>query len=90
MPGRPSISQARNGAAFTPCRWRARGTSAVRKAAATLAVDLASYQRTVLHVDYEEIARTDPEMSARVEKLIQSDQQLHAQLTGIVRWLAHR
>jgi len=53
----------------------------VQEAAATLAVDLASYLRTVLHVQYAEIAQTDPEMSSHVEKLIRSDQQLFEQLT---------
>jgi vacuolar-type H+-ATPase subunit I/STV1 len=56
-------------------------TKTVQEAAATLAVDLASYLRTVLHVQYEEIAKTDPEMSAHVEKLVRSDQQLLEQLT---------
>jgi len=55
-------------------------TTTVREAAATLAVDLASFLRTILHVEYEEIARTDPEMSAQVEKLTRNDQQLLEQL----------
>ena len=45
------------------------------------AVDLTSHLRTVLHVQYEEIAKTDPEMSAHVEKLERGDDQLLAQLT---------
>ena len=55
-------------------------TQNVQAAAATLAVDVASYLRTVLHVQYEEIGRTDPEMSAQVEKLIRNDRQLHEQI----------
>jgi hypothetical protein len=55
--------------------------SAVQEAAATLTVDLASYLHSVLHVQYSEIARTDPEMSAHVEKLLAGDQQLLEQIT---------
>ena len=55
-------------------------THTVQEAAATLAVDLASYLRMVLHVEYEEIGRTDPEMSAQVEKLIRNDRQLLEQM----------
>lgn len=51
-------------------------TQSVQDAAATLAVDLASYLRSVLHVQYNEIAKTDPEMSAQVEKLLAGDQHL--------------
>ncbi len=56
-------------------------TRTVQEAAATLAVDLTACLRSVRHVQYEEIARTDPEMSAQVEKLVRSDEQLLAQLT---------
>jgi len=52
----------------------------VQETAATLAVELASYLRTVSHVQYAEIAETDPEMSAQIEALIRSDQQLLEQL----------
>lgn len=52
----------------------------IQEAASTLSVDLTAYQRTVLHVEYEEIAKTDPEMSAHVEKLRSSDEQLLARL----------
>jgi hypothetical protein len=54
----------------------------VQEAAATLAVDVASYLRTVLHVQYDEIAQADSEMSAHVEKLLVGDQQLLEQMTG--------
>jgi hypothetical protein len=53
----------------------------VQDAAATLAVDLASYLHTVLHVQYNEIARTDPEMSAQVEKLLAGDRELLERMT---------
>jgi hypothetical protein len=55
-------------------------TQAVQEAASTLAVDLTSHLRTVLRVQYEEIAKTDPEMSAHVEKLERGDDQLLAQV----------
>ena len=55
--------------------------SSVQEAAATLAMDLTSYLRTVLHVQYAEIAKTDPEMSAYVEKLIAGDQELLQRMT---------
>jgi hypothetical protein len=51
-------------------------TQTVQDEAATLAMDLASYLRSVLHVQYNEIAKTDPEMSAQVEKLLAGDQHL--------------
>src|SRR5262245_15241791 len=54
---------------------------AVQESAATLAMDLASYLRTILHVQYAEIVRTDPEMSAHVEKLIAGDQQVLERMT---------
>jgi predicted nuclease with TOPRIM domain len=46
-----------------------------------LAVDLTASLRSVRHIQYEEIAATDPEMSALVEKLVRGDEQLLAQLT---------
>ena len=53
----------------------------VQDAAATLTVDLSNYLHTILHVQYNEIARTDPEMSAHVEKLLAGDQQLLEHMT---------
>lgn len=53
----------------------------VQDAAATLTVDLTSYLHTILHVQYTEIARTDPEMSAQVEKLLAGDQQVLENMT---------
>jgi hypothetical protein len=49
---------------------------AVQDAATTLAVSLTTYQRTILHEQYAEILKADPEMGAQVEKLIADDQQL--------------
>jgi hypothetical protein len=56
--------------------------AAVQEAASTLAMDLTTYLRTVLHVQYAEIAKTDPEMSAHVEKLLAGDRDIHQQLTS--------
>jgi len=52
----------------------------VQEAASTLTVDLTAFQRTVWQVQYDEIAKTDPEMSAHVEKLRRADEQLLGQL----------
>jgi len=57
-------------------------TRTVQETAATLAVELASYLRTVSHVQYAAIAETDPEMSVQVEALIRNDQQLLEQLAS--------
>jgi predicted DNA binding CopG/RHH family protein len=48
----------------------------VEQAATTFAMDFATYVRTVLHVQYAEIANNDPELLPQVEKLIEADQQL--------------
>jgi hypothetical protein len=48
----------------------------VQAAAATLALDLTIWQRTVLHQQYQEILRADSEMAAQVEKLIAEDNEL--------------
>jgi exonuclease VII large subunit len=48
----------------------------VRQAAATFAVDWTRYLHSVLHLQYQEIAQTDPELLSEVEKMIQTDQQL--------------
>jgi len=53
---------------------------AVQQAAATFAVDWTTQLRTVLHVQYEQIANTDSELSACVEKMIQTDQALLEEL----------
>jgi hypothetical protein len=48
----------------------------VQESAATFALDFTCYLNTVLHVQYAEIARTDPELLTRVEQLIEADQKL--------------
>jgi hypothetical protein len=48
----------------------------VEQAAATFAMDFATYVRSVLHVQYNEIAASDPELLTHVEQLIKADQQL--------------
>ena len=53
----------------------------VQQAAATLAVDWTGHLHSVLHAQYREITQTDPELSPRVEKLIETDEQLLQELT---------
>jgi hypothetical protein len=53
---------------------------AVQQAAATFAMDWTTHLRTTLHVQYEAIASTDPELSACVEKMIQTDHELLEEL----------
>jgi mevalonate kinase len=53
---------------------------AVQQAAATFAMDLTTHLRTVLHAQYEQIANTDSELSACVEKMIQTDNELLEEL----------
>jgi hypothetical protein len=55
------------------------------KAAAALAEPLERYVHSILHPQYAEIAKTDPEMLTRVEQLIASDQTL---LAGYQKFLA--
>jgi uncharacterized Ntn-hydrolase superfamily protein len=52
----------------------------VRQSAATFATDWTRYLNTVLHVEYAQIVETDPELSAAVEKMIRTDNQLLDQL----------
>jgi hypothetical protein len=47
---------------------------AVQEATETLAQRLPSYLKSVLHPEYAEIARSDPELLSRVEQLIAEDQ----------------
>jgi hypothetical protein len=49
---------------------------AAQKAAAALAEPLQRFMQSVLHPQYAEIARSDPEMLPRVEQLIATDQTL--------------
>ena len=52
----------------------------VQQAAATFAMDWARELHTVLHVQYEQIANTDSELSSCVEKMIQADHELLEEL----------
>jgi hypothetical protein len=53
---------------------------AVQQAAATFAMDWTTHLCTVLHVQYEQIANTDLELSACLEKMIQTDHELLEEL----------
>lgn len=70
--------------------------TAVQEAAATLALNLATWQRSALHQQYEEILQADPEMGAKVEKLIAEDNELikevavfHERLHNLAEAAAH-
>jgi hypothetical protein len=52
----------------------------VQQAAATFAMDWTRELHTVLHVQYEQIANTDSELSACVEKMMQADHELLEEL----------
>lgn len=53
----------------------------VQQAAATFTMDWTRYLHTVLHTQYAEIAKNDPEMSNTIEKLVATDRELLEQLT---------
>lgn len=48
----------------------------VQQAAATFAMDFTTYVHTILHVQYEQIVSTDPELDSAVQLLVQEDQKL--------------
>lgn len=48
-------------------------TNNVQQQAATLSVDITTFSRTVLHVQYAEIARNAPELSKQLAKLTEAD-----------------
>jgi hypothetical protein len=48
----------------------------VRQAAVTFAMDWTRYLHTIIHEQYHEIAKNDPEMSTAIEKMIATDRQL--------------
>lgn len=64
-------------------------TQNVQEAAGTLAIDLTSLVRTVLHVQYAEIARNAPELSNRITKLKEVDEHLLEQTTQFLAHLEH-
>lgn len=59
----------------------------VEQRAATLSVDIATFSRTVLHVQYAEIARNAPELSKQLDALIAADNQLLQQSTDFLTHL---
>lgn len=61
----------------------------IQEAAATLSVDLTAFLRTVLHVQYAEIARNAPELSNQLAKLTESDGQLLGNVADFLEQL-HR
>src|SRR5262245_26327596 len=52
----------------------------VEDAASTFATDWTRYLHSIAHVEYREIGRNDPEMLPKVEKMIETDQQLLEEL----------
>lgn len=61
--------------------------STVQDAAATLSVDLATFLRTVLHIQYAEIARSAPELAGQLTKLTESDGQLLGEVAKFLEQL---
>ena len=56
----------------------------VQQAARTFATDWTCYLRSVLHVEYAQIASTDQELLSNVQKMIRVDQQLLADLADFL------
>ena len=50
----------------------------VREASATFGLDWTRYLRSVLHVQYDEIAKVDPELLHQVDQMVETDEQLDA------------
>lgn len=48
----------------------------VREAAATFGLDWTRYLRSVLHMQYDEIAKADPELLHQVDQMVAADEQL--------------
>jgi hypothetical protein len=48
----------------------------VRDAAATFGLDWTRYLRSVLHVQYDEIAKVDPELLSQVDQMVEADELL--------------
>ena len=48
----------------------------VRDASATFGLDWTRYLRSVLHVQYDEIAKVDPELLHQVDEMVETDEQL--------------
>ncbi len=62
-------------------------TRNVQERAATLSVDVTTYLRTVLHVQYAEIARNAPELSHQLTKLTESDGLILGEVAGFLEQL---
>jgi hypothetical protein len=61
----------------------------VQEATATLSVDLTTFLRTVLHVQYAEIARNAPELSNQLARLTEADGNLLGEVAAFLDQL-HR
>jgi hypothetical protein len=48
----------------------------VREAAATFGLDWTRYLRSVLHIQYDEIAKVDPELLHQVDQMVEADELL--------------
>lgn len=59
----------------------------VEQASATLSMDLTAFLRTVLHVQYAEIAKNAPELSRQLEKLTETDSVLIEQTAQFLEQL---
>jgi hypothetical protein len=65
----------------------------VREAAATFGLDWTRYLRSVLHMQYDEIAKADPELLHQVDQMVAADEQLledYAQFHESLQELAAR
>lgn len=62
---------------------------AVHKASSQLAEHLRPYIETILHTQYKEIARTDPELLSRVEQMIEADRGLLEEFSAFETDLAN-
>jgi hypothetical protein len=65
----------------------------VREAAATFGLDWTRYLRSVLHVQYDEISKVDPELLSQVDQMVQADELLledYARFHELLQELAAR
>lgn len=65
----------------------------VREAAATFGLDWTRYLRSILHVQYDEIAKVDPELLPQVDQMVEADELLledYAQFHESLQELAAR
>jgi hypothetical protein len=64
-------------------------TRNVQERAATLSVDITTFLRTVLHVQYADIARNAPELSNQLSKLTEADGIILGQVAKFLEQLHH-